>query len=234
MSDSSDNNDLFHDNVFCSSTNSEDIQFMNELLGKDTSSATSSPVKKKKKKSKKKSKKYTTKKTSQIASPPIMPDEISLRASCEYFYEDIITYIIMKNFQGITAISVEKQAERLVKTFGEAGHLLRFKAFSQNTGIPNMLLSLMIPFTFNHNKVNTTLDWSYFPVTDKSKKSKKSDKNSMKVSLKPHEETSKPEKDSKKTSKNSKKKNKKKKKKSSDKKQNKNMDLIKLLLQILN
>ncbi|GES85310.1 hypothetical protein RCL_jg7263.t1 [Rhizophagus clarus] len=133
MSDSSDNNDLFHDNVFCSSTNSEDIQFMNELLGKDTSSATSSPVKKKKKKSKKKSKKYTTKKTSQIASPPIMPDEISLRASCEYFYEDIITYIIMKNFQGITAISVEKQAERLVKTFGEAGHLLRFKAFSQNT-----------------------------------------------------------------------------------------------------
>ncbi|GES96119.1 hypothetical protein GLOIN_2v1765605 [Rhizophagus clarus] len=90
------------------------------------------------------------------------------------------------------------------------------------------------PFTFNHNEVNTTLDWSYSPATDKPKKSKNSDKTSTKVLPKTHEKTSKPEKNLKKTSKKSKKKNKKKKKKSSDKKRNKNMDLIKLLLQFLN
>ncbi|GES87438.1 hypothetical protein RCL_jg3748.t1 [Rhizophagus clarus] len=333
---------------------------MNELLGKNTFSTTSSPVKKKKKKSKKKNKQHKFKKTPPIAPPLTTPGEIS-----------------------ITAFSVKEQADRLVKTFGNAGHPLRFKALSQKTGIPNTLLSLIvnmgqraiqatidkhpllqqrfssnfekimeeaahsviscetekigssstqsqqktpiisvndfttpnididqpetsekslanddkqdssnkshhnktrssgsntkikninkilskavkkiyvnnqisddkkhqvkdifiyddvekcckIPFTFNHNEVNITLDWSYFPVVDKPKKSKNSDKTSIKVSPKTHEKISKPEKDLKKTSKNSKKKNKKKKKKFSDKKRNKNMDLIKFLLQFLN
>ncbi|GES82428.1 hypothetical protein GLOIN_2v1662849 [Rhizophagus clarus] len=49
----------------------------------------------------------------------------------------------MENFQGITVSPVEEQVERLVKTFGEAEHPLRFKALSQNTGILNMLLSLI-------------------------------------------------------------------------------------------
>ncbi|GBB97808.1 hypothetical protein RclHR1_30740001 [Rhizophagus clarus] len=57
---------------------------------------------------------------------------------------------------GITVSSVEEQVERLVKSFGEAGHPLRFKALLQNTGIPNMLLSLIV--NVGQRAIQTTID----------------------------------------------------------------------------
>ncbi|GES82490.1 hypothetical protein RCL_jg5084.t1 [Rhizophagus clarus] len=134
MSDSSDNNDLFYGNKFSSSINSEDIHFAQELLEK-----------------KKKSESQP-----QITPPPTTSGQISLGAPWKYSYKNIITYIIMENFQGITVSSVEEQVERLVKSFGEAGHPLRFKALLQNTGIPNMLLSLIV--NVGQRAIQTTID----------------------------------------------------------------------------
>ncbi|GBC04311.1 hypothetical protein RclHR1_05600011 [Rhizophagus clarus] len=77
------------------SVSSDNNDFFNE---------TQLPLPIKKKKKQKKNKK--AKKTPTIAPPPTTPSEISLGAPWEYFYEDIITYIIMENFQGITASPV--------------------------------------------------------------------------------------------------------------------------------
>ncbi|GBB96228.1 hypothetical protein RclHR1_27020001 [Rhizophagus clarus] len=99
-----------------------------------------------KKKGKKKQKKNKNKQpvsSPQPAIPAIEITDAQIASWCIQFEQHVLQ-LLEENFQQITSGTAQEQGKRLIKTFGAAAEPVRYKAISQQTNIPNTLVSLVV------------------------------------------------------------------------------------------